>query len=393
MQANKQPGLIMPAAFSTKELKESLFYRYGFFDDNNQLQILMPLTSGETIGLDNTCQAALALKEFFGLVLASDRYPNPVSVFDCLRTMKRDLTLDIDTLQTTLETRDSKISQNSNQKTKDILAQKQQRKEDVDRYLHVFNKVINHQITTNDNVTTNLIESKLNISYPLYFDGIHQLLESNHSNAHIIQLRPEISDVNTRLKTHLSTSHFNRPVNNNGVETDRPSPFHDMASQLHQSLEENKGSTHNKYCIEHCLVRWVKAKLSENPPSKDSEDSLFRACQKQLMDYFDKIYPDEKIDIYKQQDGSENTYQCHKNNGLLEKDSNIDEHVSCIMLSCNYNYKRDFKLLTPSPKAQADTQLSKFIPKIDVFRDMLFDSDKNFGSKLSFSRLVLHCTH
>ena len=87
MQANKQPGLIMPAAFSTKELKEKPFYRYGFFDDNNQLQILMPLTSGETIGLDNTCQAALALKEFFGLVSASDRYPNPLSVFDCLRTM------------------------------------------------------------------------------------------------------------------------------------------------------------------------------------------------------------------------------------------------------------------------------------------------------------------
>ena len=66
MQAYKQPGLIMPAAFSTKELKEKPFYRYGFFDNDNQLQVLMPLTSGETIGLDNTCEAVLALKEYFG---------------------------------------------------------------------------------------------------------------------------------------------------------------------------------------------------------------------------------------------------------------------------------------------------------------------------------------
>ena len=48
-------------------LTEPTYSRYIYINPKtNQLHLLMPIVSGETIGLDNTCKSVFALQEFFG---------------------------------------------------------------------------------------------------------------------------------------------------------------------------------------------------------------------------------------------------------------------------------------------------------------------------------------
>ncbi|CEG56600.1 SidC [Legionella fallonii] len=47
-------------------LKEPLFGKYLYISEDNIIHVLMPVVSGTSIGLDNTCKAVLSLQEFFG---------------------------------------------------------------------------------------------------------------------------------------------------------------------------------------------------------------------------------------------------------------------------------------------------------------------------------------
>ncbi len=42
-------------------------YDYVYVDENNQVHLLCPITGGDTIGLDNTCQSTKEIKQFFGI--------------------------------------------------------------------------------------------------------------------------------------------------------------------------------------------------------------------------------------------------------------------------------------------------------------------------------------
>jgi len=46
-------------------LKEPSSARYIYLSPENIIHIFMPVVSGTTIGLDNTCKAVYALQEFF----------------------------------------------------------------------------------------------------------------------------------------------------------------------------------------------------------------------------------------------------------------------------------------------------------------------------------------
>ena len=45
-------------------LKEPVFAKYLYVSPDNVVHVLMPVVSGTTIGLDNTCKAVFALQEF-----------------------------------------------------------------------------------------------------------------------------------------------------------------------------------------------------------------------------------------------------------------------------------------------------------------------------------------
>ena len=64
--------------------------------ENNIVHLLMPLTSGHTIGLDNTCKTGIELKNFFGFNLNSNSKSAQTSLFE----LRADLITDIKTLET-----------------------------------------------------------------------------------------------------------------------------------------------------------------------------------------------------------------------------------------------------------------------------------------------------
>ena len=170
-------------------LQEKAFYRHAFFDDQNRLHILMPVISGTSIGLDNTCKSALALKDLFGLTKVTASHPNPLSIFDCLNRVKQDLSTDISLLMAEILHRDNELSINNNQKTRIALQQKIARKAQVEAYLELINKIKMNQV--NSGQKTASIIDKLNQVYPEYFNGIHKLIGDPNGNAHAILLRPK----------------------------------------------------------------------------------------------------------------------------------------------------------------------------------------------------------
>jgi ankyrin repeat protein len=79
----------------TLTLSEPKSVDYVYIDANNQVHVLLPLVTGETIGLDNTCKTQLELQRFFGLRTDTYRQGEPNSAKEILVKYKKALEHDI----------------------------------------------------------------------------------------------------------------------------------------------------------------------------------------------------------------------------------------------------------------------------------------------------------
>ena len=171
-------------------LAEKPFYRYCYFSDSDQLHIMMPIASGDTIGLDNTCQSALSLKEFFGLINPSNNKATPLSIFDELAIIRDDLNNDIKKLKwlfANIHIHLENCVLRPNKLINTTVIIKDKRLKQVKNYSEALNLIRQY---SHPNARKTLVSSKLNQQYPEYFTGIEKLLARDHNNAHSILLRP-----------------------------------------------------------------------------------------------------------------------------------------------------------------------------------------------------------
>lgn len=79
----------------TLTLLEPKSVDYVYIDADNQVHVLLPLVTGETIGLDNTCKTQFELERFFGLKTDASRQGPPNSAKEILVNYKKALEHDI----------------------------------------------------------------------------------------------------------------------------------------------------------------------------------------------------------------------------------------------------------------------------------------------------------
>jgi hypothetical protein len=141
---------------------EPSFCRYIYINaDNNLVHLMVPIVSGTSIGLDNTCKAALSLQDFFG---KSGR-EKEVNALDELNRYKKALILDLELIK---NTKASPIKQ------KDIDSIKQAKEERLDQ--------INQYIKALEKLKINQELNKLKGKHPTYPIPVELLMESKESN-------------------------------------------------------------------------------------------------------------------------------------------------------------------------------------------------------------------
>ena len=81
--------------------------RYIYVDaTTNRVHVLLPVVSGDEIGLDNTCKAVYAVQEFFG----RSRDAKGISALSSLKSYQEALAFDIGLLKEDSELKEKKIS-------------------------------------------------------------------------------------------------------------------------------------------------------------------------------------------------------------------------------------------------------------------------------------------
>ncbi len=171
--------------------------------EDNIVHLLIPLTSGHTIGLDNTCQTGIELKNFFGF----NRDLNTISAQVSLLQLRADLIADIRKLETI-----------PNQEKKII--EKKEKLSQVKQYLTALHDLLylDRYIYNNDNAKS------MNSMYPELPRGLKQLLKPNKNQEHInllsMHLRPKIPDLYCQYTPVFSLP---RPITINGRTTSEQS--------------------------------------------------------------------------------------------------------------------------------------------------------------------------
>lgn len=152
-------------------LKEPLQANYLYISPDNSVHVLMPVVSGTTIGLDNTCKAVYSLQEFFG----KGHHSNQKA------TLKNELLIYKKALESDL----------SLLKAQTLLSQqKQERLTQINLYLDVVTRLEKHP-------ELNCLDQNFP-TYPRSLEAIMQ--ESATSNLYSMILRPTEEDGYLRLE-------------------------------------------------------------------------------------------------------------------------------------------------------------------------------------------------
>jgi len=146
-------------------LKEPLSARYLYVSPENIVHVFMPIVSGTSIGLDNTCKAVFALQEFFNKGSNSNKKS---SLKGELLAYKEALESDISLLEAHSE----------------LAQQKQERLNQIDAYIKVFTALEKHQEL-----------ACLDTSFPSYPRPLEGMMQDrNTSNLYSMVLRPSEQD-------------------------------------------------------------------------------------------------------------------------------------------------------------------------------------------------------
>ena len=201
-------------------LKEPLSARYLYISPENIVHIFMPIVSGTTIGLDNTCKAVYALQEFFDKGSNSNK--------------KASLKAELLTYKEALESDISLLGAKS-----PLLPQKQERLTQIDGYLKVLERVEHHP-------ELNCLNSGFP-SYPRPLEGMMQ--DRATSNLYSMVLRPEVQDGYLRTEgvnpifrvAHKSVSRHiestESPLQKALIKAYSPLIFHDFKTKVMTRLK------------------------------------------------------------------------------------------------------------------------------------------------------------
>lgn len=146
-------------------LKEPIQAKYLYISPDNIVQVLMPVVSGTSIGLDNTCKAVYSLQEFFGKGSNSNQKA----------TLKGELLAYKEALESDLHLlgADALLS-----------AQKQERLTQINAYLEVLTQLEKHSEL-----------DCLNQGFPSYPRPLEAIMQDRAtSNLHSMVLRPTAED-------------------------------------------------------------------------------------------------------------------------------------------------------------------------------------------------------
>lgn len=179
---------------SQNHLMEPIKEKYLMIDEKyNHVHVLLPISSGEEIALDNTCKSTQSLKEFFGY--AADSKSIGVVIQEYIYALQKDINI----LRPGTE----------------LYEQKQER----------LSQLLQYQASI-DEVNKLSDVQRLELLYPEFPEGIQQLMKKNGANLSSIQLMPHYPD------GYLRT--INPAFSLRELETDR------FAQQLRTTLSHHK---------------------------------------------------------------------------------------------------------------------------------------------------------
>ncbi len=195
-------------------LKEPLSARYVYPSAENILYVFLPVVSGRTIGLDNTCKAVYALQEFF------DKGHNSYK--------KASLKAELGAYKEALEHDTELLAADS-----ELALQKKERLHQIEAYLQVLNVVAEH---------TEL--DCLNAGFPSYPRPLEGMMQDRAtSNLYGMVLRPSIQDGFLRTegaKPIFSVAHKSVARNIDNVESTLQKALIKAYSPLHLKAQDIK---------------------------------------------------------------------------------------------------------------------------------------------------------
>lgn len=211
---------------------------YVYIDEHNKVHLLLAVTAGDKIGMDNTCKSALELKTFFyGEVKQTRQGEKKVrnSAKENLQEYRGKLIHDIDLLKTS--------------EYQELLAQKQTRLKQIEAYIEIIEKT---QSTFVDPDTP----------HPKIPLGIHRLF-AKKSNCLYVLLSPHEPDLYLRGSNHIfsleRTSSWTKPCFKNK-----------LLDKLGEHLVSSKESKSSK----NMLITEAAKQLSAKPTLKILQNFL-----------------------------------------------------------------------------------------------------------------------
>ena len=162
------------------KLSEKESYNYIYVDHGNNIHVLVPLSRGDEIGLDNTCEITEELKSFFG---KSRRRAAPSSSI-CIQNVIRDYIQDLEADIESLNMNKPEVSF--------IRKKKQHRLLQLNKYASLLTKLDTVSLT-----------EELQAFHPNFPKAITSALSDETANCVGIKLSPQYEDSYTRIENPL----------------------------------------------------------------------------------------------------------------------------------------------------------------------------------------------
>lgn len=325
-------------------LKEPLSAKYLYVSPENIVQVFMPIVSGTSIGLDNTCKAVYSLQEFFGKGTNSTKKA----------TLKGELLAYKEALESDL----SLLSADS------ILAQqKKERLTQIEAYLKTVTHIEYHQEL-----------ECLNKGFPSYPRPLESIMQDrNTSNLYSMVLRPTEEDGFLR-------SEAANPVFSVAHRSEARKIEH-ATSSLHQALIQAYTPLSYEACdLKSQVIHKTIAQLSSSNPPVDFT-SLRQALQNTL-----KALLNADIDLTKTQQGTPIPQDdLNKTMGFNPQTAAAQDYIEALFGYCGALHVFDtvvespFDRLTQAEHWSIATQFLLGITNIYAHSQGIISKDTNFG--------------
>jgi hypothetical protein len=322
-------------------LSEQANPRYIYVDQaTNTVHLLVPVTLGTEVALDNTCKTVLALQEFFGKKSDSEQRQDSAR-HELLRFVKA-LELDIDALPET----DSEIKRLKVDRLKQVAA-----------YIDMLNKIESHPSL-----------NQLGGAFPLYPEPIKQILAQPNSNLYAMRLRPSSQD--GMLRTQNPTFTVNR-------DRDSGTFYHAL---MGVSVSHIATTSHKERFTQHVLLNMQSQKfpVTANTIFPLIAQTLANTHQQMFGDAFHVDFNISAEDInvlgYDADSKMENKEEL---NGIIHLLINRATETHGFPLESSFN-----ELTVPVNKEKLSIMVQFLVGEINIYARSKKISQQNFGTVL-----------